>query len=365
MNRTKVTVACRACQKKKVKCTGVSPCSNCLKTNLRCEFTGTAKKRGPRNGNVEVIKSSARRIEYVMRKNPNLRDQINHMLAHSNARPDARSARPSSVIPHDVPIVLVEDDSGITTDASQSHGIPPSIRRTSLPSNSIPPMQEYFSPDEHVSHPSYNPETINLPQPQSPALLKPVPVYPMRNHVANERPEDNYSRHNPTYLGSNFVPIPPMETLQTSTDRMKLPMPNLIACKKRSTPMPIVITSSGIEVLLPPAPDLANPLSPPPSNQNQNQYPIDLPPLALSVPYCNKSYPDMNTPPMSTVPLPSPSSSSDLYNMTFEKSQEDSCPPTPPNSLSPPLSPRDTCLHVERPMTWMNKKYSFNYSQQL
>ncbi|CAI2198756.1 16580_t:CDS:2, partial [Funneliformis geosporum] len=342
-----------------------SPCSNCLKTKIRCEFTGTAKKRGPRNGNVEVIKSSARRIENVLRKNPNLRDQIKHMLAHNNARPAARSTRLSPVIPHDEPIVIIEDNSGITTDASQSHGIPPSVRRTSFPSNSITSMQENFSPDERVSYPTYYPcqtnvrqEIIYSPQPQTPVLLKPVPVYPMRNHVANETSarssEVNYLRPNPTYLGSNFVPVTPMDTLQTSTNRMKLPMPNLIACKKRSTPMPIVISTSGIEVLLPPAPDLANPFSPsPPANQVQHS--IELPPLGLSDPYYNKSYPDMNTPPMSTTPLPSPSSfqtmaspNPSLYNMTFEKPQQDSCsPPTPANSLSPPLSPRDTSLYVE------------------
>src|SRR3954452_17774887 len=131
MNRTKVTVACKPCQKKKVKCTGISPCTNCIKAGQRCEFTGTAKKRGPRNGNVEVIKSSARRIENVLQENPNLRDQIQQMLAHSNTRPSVRSARPPPVIPSDAPIVIIDDDTGVTTDASQSHGIPrPSINST-------------------------------------------------------------------------------------------------------------------------------------------------------------------------------------------------------------------------------------------
>lgn len=126
MNRSKVTVACKACQKKKVKCTGISPCTNCIRAGQRCEFTGTAKKRGPRNGNVEVIKSPARRIENVLQENPNLRSQIEQMLAHGNTRPAVRSV---PIIPANAPIVIIDDDTGITTDASQSHGIPISRSR--------------------------------------------------------------------------------------------------------------------------------------------------------------------------------------------------------------------------------------------
>src|SRR6266511_620341 len=84
MHRTKVTVACQACQKKKIKCTGSAPCTNCSRTQNKCIFTGTAKKRGPRNGNVEVINSPARRIQSVLRKDPSLRNKIEQMLANNN-----------------------------------------------------------------------------------------------------------------------------------------------------------------------------------------------------------------------------------------------------------------------------------------
>ncbi|CAH1763510.1 12782_t:CDS:1 [Entrophospora sp. SA101] len=83
MNRTKVTVACQACQKKKIKCTGSAPCTNCCRTQSNCIFTGTAKKRGPRNGNVEVINSPARRIQ-ILKRDPNLRNKIEQMLANNS-----------------------------------------------------------------------------------------------------------------------------------------------------------------------------------------------------------------------------------------------------------------------------------------
>ncbi|GES84859.1 N-terminal binuclear Zn cluster-containing/DNA binding domain-containing protein [Rhizophagus clarus] len=54
MNRTKVTVACQACQKKKVKCTGSAPCTTCSRSGHKCIFSNNAKKRGPRNDDDKI-----------------------------------------------------------------------------------------------------------------------------------------------------------------------------------------------------------------------------------------------------------------------------------------------------------------------
>ncbi|RIA99039.1 hypothetical protein C1645_731240 [Glomus cerebriforme] len=326
-SRTKVTVACKACQKKKVKCTGVSPCANCIRANQRCEFTGTAKKRGPRNGNVEIIKSSARRIENVLQKNPNLRGQIEQMLAH---RPTARSARPA--IPADAPIVIIDDDTGVITNASQSHGIPHGIPR----SHEIPRShQEQHVAQENELHLNNGHETFN---PQSPVLRRPIPIYPVTSmHVA--------TMHGPTRSKTTLPPITELETpdiqhhghitqiTNTSSNNRTLPAPNFD--RKKATPMPIN-SSGGIEILLPPAPELANPL-------DSAAMLINNPPLMIH----DKPPNFMPSPPSSASSM---TSSPGYYNiMAFKKYQSDS-PPTPTNS-SPPLSPRNASL-LSRPVAW-------------
>ncbi|CAB5379294.1 unnamed protein product [Rhizophagus irregularis] len=341
MNRSKVTVACKACQKKKVKCTGISPCTNCIRAGQRCEFTGTAKKRGPRNGNVEVIKSPARRIENVLQENPNLRSQIEQMLAHGNTRPAVRSV---PIIPANAPIVIIDDDTGITTDASQSHGIPISRSR------------------ERYTHGTYS-RDINVPveTQQLPILRKPIPIYPVtmhRNHVTTMQVSEMDS---PNML-NNKTTLPPITELNqqfghifnthnshnSSQNRMALPTPNRTSRKKNS--MSIVNVSSGIEVLLPPAPDLENPLD---SNAMliDNQHPIKLPPLNL---------PAVQEKISTFASLPSPSQKTNDFYMLKKYQDYYNNPPTPTDSTaSTPSSPRNapnsdraTNPLLSHPVTW-------------
>jgi hypothetical protein len=185
---------------------------------------------------------------------------------------------------------------------------------------------------------------------------------------------ENSCKRNDQSHNSNFCSLSKISS--SSSNRMTLPVPNCTS-RKKAISMPIVNSSSGIEVLLPPAPDLANPFNSFNSSTIQNQLPIELPPLELP----DKNYETQTSPisVSSTSPLlslPSPPSSqffaspkttpSGLYNTTFEKPILN--PPTPTNS-SPPLSPRNTFLNsdnatnspISRPTVWNNNNNNYKY----
>ncbi|CAG8627253.1 17381_t:CDS:2, partial [Gigaspora rosea] len=232
MNRTKVTVACQACQKKKVKCTGVAPCTNCNRTGHQCEFTGTAKKRGPRNGTVEVIKSSASRIENVLEKDPSLRPQIEQMMKRSSSVRSSRS-------PYGVsPIMIIDNDPRM--DTSRSHSIHNAPRNFPYPTprghysqrkhdrmNLYSYVRDENSMDLQSSHEIRQEIAVIKP---SPTLMRPVPKYPlnMRNHVTNgisnsQLPDHhqfsantNSSHINPVVIPQIPQSLPPIATFETS-----------------------------------------------------------------------------------------------------------------------------------------------------
>ncbi|PHH69637.1 hypothetical protein CDD82_7624 [Ophiocordyceps australis] len=48
-HRTKVTLACESCRKRRIKCTGTQPCKNCADSGRQCAFDGKNRsRRGPR-----------------------------------------------------------------------------------------------------------------------------------------------------------------------------------------------------------------------------------------------------------------------------------------------------------------------------
>ncbi|CAG8796130.1 17708_t:CDS:2, partial [Racocetra fulgida] len=258
-------------------------------TGHQCEFTGTAKKRGPRNGTVEVIKSSASRIENVLEKNPSLRPQIEQMMKHSSSVRSSRS-------PYDVSL------NPIMMDASRSHAIHNTSRTFPYP-----------APRGHYSQRKHDDNSIELQSPHEirQEVVRPVPKYPlnMRNHVTNGI-SDQFSANSNSSHNINTVAIPqslpPITTLETSPlvecssaqlnaplkprllltgtlsdvprprqtnasplppllqslgeDSMKLPIPWMAQQPKKSMSMPILGNSAGIHLLLSPAPDLGNPL---------------------------------------------------------------------------------------------------------
>ncbi|CAG8546414.1 1508_t:CDS:2 [Dentiscutata erythropus] len=384
MNRTKVTVACQACQKKKVKCTGVAPCTNCNRTGHQCEFTGTAKKRGPRNGTVEVIKSSASRIENVLEKDPSLRPQIEQMMKRSSSVRSSRSPYGASLNS----IMIVDNDHRMDT-TSRSHSI-----------HNIP---------------------RNFPYP-TPTLMRPVPKYPLNmrnNHVTNgngisnsQLPDHHHqfsaSTNSSHHINSVAIPqsLPPIATLETSPlvectsvqsntqlkhrallpgtlsdvplsrqtnanplppllqslgeDSMKLPIPWMGQQPKKSMSMPILGNSAGIKLLLSPAPDLGNPLD---NNRHLKSQ--------CSTEHSSASYDTLNSnkalSPTRTLPSPpsfSPPESTSPKSLNYydeknvgNKSLQSLAlsPPSSPSTFTPYVESNSSCL-LYQPVRWNNNE---------
>lgn len=183
-----------------------------------------------------------------------------------------------------------------------------------------------------------------------------------RSHVTNMQGSEMDSLNI-----SNKTTLPPISELNqqfahifnthnshnSSQNRMTLPTPNRSSRKKTS--MPIVNVASGIEILLPPAPDLENPLDST-AMLVDNQHPIKLPPLNLPAQDKTSTF-ALSLPSPPTQSFVSPKSN-DFY-MPLKKYQDYyNNPPTPTDS-SPPSSPRNalnsdraTNSLLSRPVTW-------------
>ncbi|RKP00189.1 hypothetical protein CXG81DRAFT_13519, partial [Caulochytrium protostelioides] len=62
--RRRITQACDACNKKKIKCDGAKPtCGNCNKLQIECSYSRGAKKRGPRAGYIESLERRLSEME--------------------------------------------------------------------------------------------------------------------------------------------------------------------------------------------------------------------------------------------------------------------------------------------------------------
>ncbi|KAJ3195815.1 hypothetical protein HK101_010987 [Irineochytrium annulatum] len=67
LKRKRITQACDACNKKKVKCDGQKPtCNNCQKSSSSCSYSRGAKKRGPRAGYIESLENRLKEMEALL-----------------------------------------------------------------------------------------------------------------------------------------------------------------------------------------------------------------------------------------------------------------------------------------------------------
>ncbi|CAB4441881.1 unnamed protein product [Rhizophagus irregularis] len=308
MNRTKVTVACQACQKKKVKCTGSAPCTTCSRSGHKCIFSNNAKKRGPRNGNVEVIRTSAHRLNCVLQKHPDLRDQISQMLeSNGNNENNSKHSRQSG-------------KSGL-----YAYLVP---KKPDIP---IKP-QRCQDQEDH----------------QSPFFCKPMPVYPsnMRRDLPSKRSEIN--GYTPL-TSHNISEVVTSATKNTSIKDLTLPPPYSQSSMRKGMSMSVYSSSLGTQLLLP-APDLGigmdflqkSLISSLKKSKDEDHVSTD---GSFNV----KEEKDSVT--ISLPSLPSPPSYLSSPTSTY-------CPPTPTSSSSPPLSPRSytakrSSIHLlSKPAPW-------------
>src|ERR1043165_9263009 len=65
--RKRLTQACDACRKKKVKCSGDKPsCNNCSRLGITCTYLPSTRKRGPRVGLVESLEKRLQQMEKLL-----------------------------------------------------------------------------------------------------------------------------------------------------------------------------------------------------------------------------------------------------------------------------------------------------------
>ncbi|KAI9315334.1 hypothetical protein BX666DRAFT_1817538, partial [Dichotomocladium elegans] len=62
--RKRLAQACDICRRKKVKCDGIKPtCTNCHKSGRECTYNPVVKKRGPRQGYIEMLEKRLDKME--------------------------------------------------------------------------------------------------------------------------------------------------------------------------------------------------------------------------------------------------------------------------------------------------------------
>ncbi|KAG9323250.1 hypothetical protein KVV02_000144 [Mortierella alpina] len=75
IKRKRLTQACDPCRKKKIKCDGLKPsCANCAKLSLNCTYLPSMKKRGPRQGYIELLEKRLDKMEKMLQHGPNAVD---------------------------------------------------------------------------------------------------------------------------------------------------------------------------------------------------------------------------------------------------------------------------------------------------
>ncbi|CAG8523141.1 10387_t:CDS:2 [Funneliformis mosseae] len=120
--RVKITTACDACRRRKVKCDGASPCTNCQRGGYQCSFSDASSKRprGPPKGFVALIEDRLHTIESLLVKIVN-KDDLSSLTKRE--RLDSTSAESSSAIQKNSTNFK---DPQYATPAQQNHLIIPS-----------------------------------------------------------------------------------------------------------------------------------------------------------------------------------------------------------------------------------------------
>ncbi|KAG0371164.1 hypothetical protein BGZ54_009523 [Gamsiella multidivaricata] len=71
IKRKRLTQACDPCRKKKIKCDGLKPsCANCAKIDIHCTYLPSMKKRGPRQGYIELLEKRLDKMEKMLQHGP-------------------------------------------------------------------------------------------------------------------------------------------------------------------------------------------------------------------------------------------------------------------------------------------------------
>jgi hypothetical protein len=59
-------LACDECHKRRIKCDGLSPCSQCVKNMTKCTISRKLAKRGPKAGHIEYLEARVKMLEAIL-----------------------------------------------------------------------------------------------------------------------------------------------------------------------------------------------------------------------------------------------------------------------------------------------------------
>ncbi|RHZ49473.1 hypothetical protein Glove_520g16 [Diversispora epigaea] len=250
--RLKVTTACQNCQKRKIKCSGETPCSYCIKLEKDCKPGKPGKKRGPPPGQ-EIIRSRTSRIESVINDaaiDPNVREQLRNV---EGIEPEVRNRLFFNKGSETIMSSIGASDSDLTFIDSGDHDKLPSLGELKLVGN---------------HHPTF--------------LLRPTPVYPINmkaRQMAHLKKSTNTQSGlsnsfkeltNPAlYKSSSLSSLPSLSSdIPSSPPSLSSPLPSLSPVLPGvSSPLPSLSTSlSGISGLSSSLPGPPSTLPGPPSS---------------------------------------------------------------------------------------------------
>ncbi|CAG8454430.1 1994_t:CDS:2 [Dentiscutata erythropus] len=149
VKRKRLTQACDACRKKKVKCSGEKPsCNNCSRLNVPCTYLPSTRKRGPRVGLVESLEKRLQQMEKLLqplKEQGLVDDSDDNSLGPSTKKPRLNPISTTGIDPDDQ---LYSDQ---TSSASSANSISQHSREfTTKTQFSSPPTQFIKpSPDDH------------------------------------------------------------------------------------------------------------------------------------------------------------------------------------------------------------------------
>ncbi|KAF0388842.1 fungal-specific transcription factor domain-containing protein [Gigaspora margarita] len=105
VKRKRLTQACDACRKKKVKCSGEKPsCNNCARLNVPCTYLPSTRKRGPRVGLVESLEKRLQQMEKLLqplKEQGLVDDSDDQSLSPSTKKPRLNPISTAGVDPDD------------------------------------------------------------------------------------------------------------------------------------------------------------------------------------------------------------------------------------------------------------------------
>ncbi|RUS22560.1 fungal-specific transcription factor domain-containing protein [Endogone sp. FLAS-F59071] len=182
--RKRLTQACDICRKKKIKCDGGKPsCANCVRLQLACTYLPSNKKRGPRQGYIEMLEKRLDKMEKMLQRSQGLSledvdDQYEENsdndedesapITHRSSSLSSNTSGPSTKRPARTP---ESDSTNATTERTRVLSNASSLLEMdvdeNLSSNDVSDYYSYFGNSAHIPTLSTHIPTLSIMGPNS------------------------------------------------------------------------------------------------------------------------------------------------------------------------------------------------------